>query len=83
MPSLYTDAIPYKLVKVGKNPIYPHDANWAQPNVEAAADLLRRAFDDPVGTATKGIQAGQHAKKEFSIDRAVATINELLGEAAA
>ena len=83
MPSCFTDLIPYKLVKVGKNPIYPHDAKWAEPNVEATADLLRRAFDDPVGTAAKGIQAGQHAKKEFSIDRAVATFNELLGGATA
>ena len=81
MPPLYTDLIPYKLVKVGKNPIYPHDANWAEPNVEATADLLRRAFNDPLSTAAKGIQAGQQAKKEFSVDRAVAALNELLGPA--
>jgi hypothetical protein len=79
MPLGFSDFIPFELIKVGVNPIYPHDAIWAEPNVEATADLLRRAFDDPVGTAVKGKQAGEHAKKEFTIDRAVGAFNELLG----
>ena len=79
MPAGFTGLIPYELVKVGENPIYPHNANWAEPNVEAAADLLRQAFNDPTGTAAKGIQAGQHVKKEFTVDRAVTVFNKLIG----
>jgi hypothetical protein len=71
MPKEYSDGIPYQLVKIGKNPVYPSDAFWADPNVEAAAELLRRAFSDPEGTRIKGIRAGENVRAEHGFQRSV------------
>ena len=78
MPMEYSDRIPYQLVKIGKNPVYPFDASWADPNIEAAAELLRRAFSNPEETKTKGIQAGIKVRADYSFERSVADLLGLL-----
>ncbi len=78
MPKEFSDAIPYELVKIGKNPVYPSDASWAEPNVEAAAELLRRAFSDPEGTRIRGIRAGEKVRAEHSFQRSVDDFAHLL-----
>jgi glycosyltransferase involved in cell wall biosynthesis len=78
MPQEYSARIPYQLVKIGKNPVYPSDASWAEPSVEAAAALLLNAFSDPEGTKSKGIRAGQRVRAEYSIDRSVDEFAQLL-----
>ena len=78
MPKEHSDSIPYQLVKIGKNPVYPFDASWAEPNVEAAAELLRRAFSDPEGTKIRGIRAGEKVRAEHSFQRSVDDFVSLL-----
>ena len=78
MPMEYSDRIPYQLVKIGKNPVYPFDASWADPNIEAAAELLLRAFSNPKETKIKGIQAGIKVRADYSFERSVADLLGLL-----
>ena len=78
MPKDYSDSVPYQLVKIGKNPVYPSDASWAEPNIEAAAELLRRAFSDPEGTKIRGIRAGEKVRKDHSFQRSVDNFVHLL-----
>jgi hypothetical protein len=81
MPKDFSDSIPYQLVKIGKNPVYPSDASWAEPNVEAAAELLRRAFSDPEGTRIRGIRAGEKVRTDHSFQRSVDDFVHLLHRA--
>ena len=40
--------VDHRLVKVGEgSPPYPADADWAEPDVEHAARLMREVFEDP------------------------------------
>lgn len=78
MPKEYSARIPYELVKIGKNPVYPFDASWAEPSVEAAAALLRSAFSDPIGTKLKGTRAGEKVRLEYSFERSVDEFARLL-----
>jgi FkbM family methyltransferase len=53
--------IPYTLVKVGPgNEPYPRDAQWAEPNVAAAAAALREIADDPELALRRGAAAREH-----------------------
>ena len=39
--------VPYKLVPVGPgNDPYPPEARWAEPDIQAAAELMRHVFGD-------------------------------------
>ena len=71
MPPEYSGLIPFDLIKIGPNPVYPEDATWADPEVEAAAELLYRAFSDPEKTKWKGQMAGEWTRREFSLDKSV------------
>jgi glycosyltransferase involved in cell wall biosynthesis len=50
--------VPYELIEVGAGHApYPVDAHWAQPDLDAAAGLLRLVFDQPAvrqSVATRG-----------------------------
>lgn len=78
MPPEFSGRIPFKLVKVGQNPIYPPDANWAEPDVEAAAQLLREAFSQPERTQRAGKKAGEWVRAEFSLEKSVQEFRTLL-----
>jgi hypothetical protein len=54
----YPFLVPYELESVGDN-AHPYDpkARWAQPDLTAAANLMRSVFDDYA-------QASQHAEHE-------------------
>ena len=52
--------VPWTEVEVGPGaPPYPADARWAQPDLAAAAGILRTVFDDPAAAVSRGL-AGQH-----------------------
>ena len=63
--------IPYTLVDVGPNAEpYPPDAPWAEPDLDAAADVMRRVFDTP-GLATElGGRARAKIAAVADVDRA-------------
>jgi FkbM family methyltransferase len=53
--------IPYRLVDVGPgNEPYPRDAQWAEPDVAAAAAALREIAGDPKRALERGAAARKH-----------------------
>jgi len=62
--------IPCRLVPVGTDPIYPAEAKWAEPNVDAATDLLRDAFENRDRTREMALRARDHALQTFTLERA-------------
>jgi glycosyltransferase involved in cell wall biosynthesis len=50
--------VPYGLTRVGADAqIYPAEGTWAEPDVSAAARLMRQVVDDPADAALKGERA--------------------------
>jgi glycosyltransferase involved in cell wall biosynthesis/SAM-dependent methyltransferase len=50
--------VPYRLVQIGPGSApYPPDARWAEPDVDEAARLMRRVFEDPEEGRTVGARA--------------------------
>lgn len=50
--------VPYELVDVGPgSEPYPATARWAQPDLDIAAQLMRRVVDEPAEAAAKGRRA--------------------------
>ena len=71
--------VPYDLVPVGtgRDP-YPATANWADPDLDAAAALMRRVFDDPAGAAIVGKRGRATVLERNGLDRAGAVVKKLL-----
>jgi glycosyltransferase involved in cell wall biosynthesis len=74
----YSGLIPYELIQVGTNNIYPPNALWADPNFEAAAELMREAFEQSGRTRDLGIAAGEIARAEFTIEKSAEQITQFL-----
>lgn len=53
---------------------YPPDAVWAEPDLAAAAGLMRRAVEDPEAMSALGERARADVLERFSVDRTAAFI---------
>jgi glycosyltransferase involved in cell wall biosynthesis len=63
--------VDYELVPIGPGaPVYPADGEWADPNVEHAAELMRLVFDDPAAAAALGARAAQDIHRTHSPEAA-------------
>lgn len=73
--------VDYKLVAVGEGE-YLHDKNqrWAEPNVEHAAEQMRRLAEDPQFTARIGAQAANDVRNGHSPTRTAQRIIHRLEE---
>jgi hypothetical protein len=58
-------------------------AQWAEPDVDAAAAHMRRVFDDPGSAREVGASAGREVLARFSLERAAATVSAELAAARA
>jgi glycosyltransferase involved in cell wall biosynthesis len=45
---------------------YPRGAEWAEPDIDHAADLIRRIVEDPAGAAAVGRQAARDVAEQLS-----------------
>jgi 2-polyprenyl-3-methyl-5-hydroxy-6-metoxy-1,4-benzoquinol methylase len=53
--------------KIGPDaPPYPADGEWAEPDVEHAAELMRRVYEDPGAAAEKGRRAAAEIRRTHS-----------------
>lgn len=76
--------VPYELVKLGKPiPPYDEDLEWAEPSVEHAARLMRRAYDDQAWAREIGARAKASAEANLSLAAAGHRIKARLDEIAA
>jgi glycosyltransferase involved in cell wall biosynthesis len=73
--------VPYERVRIpfGCYP-YPPDASWAEPDLDAAADSMRRAAADPAASAVLGARARAHVERELSIDAKVGFVRARLDD---
>ncbi len=63
------------LIPVGRGkPPYPPDARWADPDLDAAAELMRRAVSEPGEMAELGERARHDVLERFSVERTAAAI---------
>jgi len=69
--------VPYKLVSIPKGcDPYPVGAEWAEPDLDAAAAAMRRVFDDPAAARELGERARDDILERFSLDRTAAFLAE-------
>jgi len=71
---------PFHLTRVGKgNAPYPAEAQWAEPDIEAAARLMRQVCEQPQSAAEMGGRAQRDVTNRFSVERSAEFIRERFG----
>ncbi|HEY5159823.1 MAG TPA: glycosyltransferase family 4 protein [Gaiellaceae bacterium] len=69
--------VPFELVPIPKGcEPYPVGAEWADPDIDAAAAAMRRVFDDPAAAQELGERARDDILERFSLDRTAAFLAE-------
>ncbi len=59
--------VPYELTEIGPDADpYPPDKEWAEPDLDAAAALMREVFENPETAAQKGRRAAEDIRREHS-----------------
>lgn len=74
--------VSYKLVAPQKEQqdlsAYKYVQNWAEPNIDEAAEYLRLLYEDPSLRRSVGQKAEEYVSQKYSIERFVEKINEIL-----
>jgi glycosyltransferase involved in cell wall biosynthesis len=71
--------VPYELVPVGPgHDPYPPQARWAQPDIDAAASLMRSVLSDPAAAAARAATGRRAILERFSLARAAEVLSPLL-----
>jgi glycosyltransferase involved in cell wall biosynthesis len=71
--------VPYRLVAIPDGWwAYAENAQWAEPDVEAASNLMRRVFDDPSGSYLHGERGRREVLERHAPDRAATFLGERL-----
>jgi len=67
--------VPYELTEIGPdaNP-YPEDKEWAEPDIERAAALMREVFEHPEEAAARGQRAAADIRRAHSPQAAAEAI---------
>ncbi|MGH2915584.1 MAG: glycosyltransferase [Solirubrobacteraceae bacterium] len=75
--------VDYELTRVGPDcQVYPADGEWAEPNLDQAAELMRRVYEDPEAAARVGAQAREDIARELSPSATGAVMRRRLEELA-
>jgi glycosyltransferase involved in cell wall biosynthesis/SAM-dependent methyltransferase len=62
--------VDYALARVGKDgENYPPDGHWADPDLDHAAELMRRVYEDQEGARAKAQAGGPALLERLSLDR--------------
>jgi hypothetical protein len=73
--------VPYELVDVPSSWwAYAPGATWAQPDVDAAAELMRRVWDDPARAEPVGARARDTVLERLSTSRTADFVERRLGD---
>jgi len=73
--------VPYTLVDVGEGQHpYPSDAQWAEPDLDAAATTMRSVFADPSRALERAERARADVTERFSLVRSGAALARRLGQ---
>ena len=67
MTAVNSYLVDYELVAVGEGAApYPAGAQWAEPDVEHAAQLMREVFDDPARARERGLRGQAEIRRTHS-----------------
>jgi glycosyltransferase involved in cell wall biosynthesis len=71
--------VPYRLVEIAANDgPYPAGALWADPDLDAAADAMRRVVADPEAARRVGAVGQREIRERFSLDAMAARVRAQL-----
>ncbi len=63
--------VDYRLTAIGADAgPYPPEGQWADPDVDHAAALMRKVFDDPAGARELGASAARSIRRSHSLEAA-------------
>ena len=67
--------VPHTMVEIGPGAgPYPADKQWAEPDLDRAAELMRRVFEDPESAAEHGRRAAEDIRRTHSPEAAAGTL---------
>jgi glycosyltransferase involved in cell wall biosynthesis len=67
--------VPHTMVEIGPNAFpYPPDKEWAEPDVDRAAALMREVFENPEAAALRGQRAAEDIRRTHSPEAACEAI---------
>ena len=73
--------VDYRLVRIGEQaPPYPADAQWADPDLDHAARLMRSVFEHPEQAAARGARAAADLRRTHSAAAPGAVMAERLDQ---
>ena len=71
--------VDYELQRIGRgNSPYPADGEWADPDIDHAARLMREVVEDPLAAERRGQQAAADIRAGYSPDAAGETMERRL-----
>ncbi len=72
--------VPFRLVPVRADEYFVSMGEWAEADVDSAAQILRRLHDDPVGRKALGERARAFVNDHFSIENFKASVEAFLND---
>lgn len=72
--------VPHKLIRIPDDSAYPPDTEWADPDVAAAAGLMRRVYERPDEAHARGEHGREDILRRFTVERTAAFLSNRLFE---
>ncbi|HXV06115.1 MAG TPA: glycosyltransferase [Solirubrobacterales bacterium] len=73
--------VPHAMVEIGPDAApYPADKQWAEPDLERAAELMREVFENPEAAAARGRRAAEDIRRTHSLEAAAETIQRRISQ---
>lgn len=74
--------VPHTMVEIGAGaPPYPADGEWAEPDLERAAGLMKQVFEEPEAAAERGRRGAADIRRTHSLQAAGEAIEARVDEA--
>jgi hypothetical protein len=74
--------VPYSMVEIGSDAApYPADKEWAEPDLDQAAALMREVFENPQAAAERGARAAADIRRTHSPEAAGEMIKARIAQA--
>lgn len=74
--------VPHSMAEIGPDAApYPADKEWAEPDLDRAAELMREVFENPQAAAERGRRAADDIRRTHSLEAAGETIKARIAQA--
>lgn len=73
--------VPYSMTEIGPGAApYPADKEWAEPDLDRAAELMRQVYENPEAAAERGRRAADDIRHTHSPQAAAGVVTERIGQ---